>query len=408
MPSSSGSGSSSGGGDTGRSSRLDLLHNALASGVAGFMQPIFFNPLDVLRLRYQSARTGTGSEGLLSFARRIVATEGALQGLYLPALPTNIAAVATTQAVRMGLYPDVRDAIVSWSSNGSTSTSNRKGPVAMAAAGLVSGALGYFLCAPLWLVKTKWQVAAQVRAEVMAEAKAAAAFSSSVPSSSSSSSSASAAEKAARAVVRRAEALPGTARGFWRGAGVMVVRGAALTAGQMLGYDGFKTAAKELHANFFSSSSRSSSESSRSSSTGNTQSTSSSGSSDAGGDDDVSGGNGSNANNDKGIGIDGPALHVAAAVVAGFAAATTSAPADVVMTRFQAAPPGKYPGGVAECAAALWREGAARYAPGGAAGSARAFFRGWTASFARLAPTFVFGITIYEQARRLLGLPYLT
>ena len=139
MPSSSGSGSSSGGGDTGRSSRLDLLHNALASGVAGFMQPIFFNPLDVLRLRYQSARTGTGSEGLLSFARRIVATEGALQGLYLPALPTNIAAVATTQAVRMGLYPDVRDAIVSWSSNGSTSTSNRKGPVAMAAAGLVSG-----------------------------------------------------------------------------------------------------------------------------------------------------------------------------------------------------------------------------------------------------------------------------
>ena len=256
-------------------------------------------------------------------------------------------------------------------------------------------------------MKTKWQVAAQVRAEVMAEAKAAAAFSSSVPSSSSSS-SASAAEKAARAVVRRAEALPGTARGFWRGAGVMVVRGAALTAGQMLGYDGFKTAAKELHANFFSSSSRSSSESSRSSSTGNTQSTSSSGSSDAGGDADGSGGNGSNANNDKGIGIDGPALHVAAAVVAGFAAATTSAPADVVMTRFQAAPPGKYPGGVAECAAALWREGAARYAPGGAAGSARAFFRGWTASFARLAPTFVFGITIYEQARRLLGLPYLT
>lgn len=317
----------------------DLLKNSLASGIAGFLQPCLFNPLDVLRLRFQTARDVDCS--LAGFTKRIVASEGAIRGLYIPGLTVNIAAVSLTQGLRMGIYPDVRDALTSCFEEMSlTGGGSKKGPVAMTVAGLLSGAFGYFACAPLWLVKTRWQVAAQVRSEAHVDLRrrlAAAA-----------SSSAEAAEREAfAAAVRRAEALPALSApsGFWLGAGVIVLRGACLTAGQMLGYDGCKTV---VAANALLE--------------------------------------------------DGPALHVTAAVVAGFSAATTSAPPDVVMTRYQSAPPGRFRD-VGHCVRALWDEGG---------GSPRVFFRGWTASFMRLAPTFIFGITIYEQTRRVLGLPYLT
>ncbi|CAK9110619.1 unnamed protein product [Durusdinium trenchii] len=90
---------------------------------------------------------------------------------------------------------------------------------------------------------------------------------------------------------------------------------------------------------------------------------------------------------------DDPMLHVAAAACAGFSAATLSAPADVVMTRSDGS---------------CWHH----FAPpkrlllssSGPAG----FFRGWTANFFRLAPTFTVGSLIYEQCRLLLGLGYMT
>ena len=334
-----------------RSAGTDLLKNSLASGFAGFLQPCLFNPLDVLRLRFQTARDVDCS--LADFTKRILASEGTIRGLYLPGLAVNIAAVSLTQGLRMGVYPDVRDVITSSfevmplsgeSSGGDSGNGggSKKGPVAMAVAGLLSGAFGYFACAPLWLVKTRWQVAAQVRAEAHKdlERRLAAA---------TSSSSAEAAEREAfAAAVRRAEALPALSvpSRFWLGAGVIVFRGACLTAGQMLGYDGCKTVV---------------------------------------------------AANNNALLEDGPALHVTAAVVAGFSAATTSAPPDVIMTRYQSAPPGRFRN-VGHCVRAMWDEGG---------GSPRVFFRGWTASFMRLAPTFIFGITIYEQSRRVLGLPYL-
>ena len=104
-------------------------------------------------------------------------------------------AVSLTQGLRMGVYPDVRDAITDLlcaspqeeGAAAATTTTiaaamqhkkaaenrdncrsrleNQKGPVSMAIAGLLSGAFGYWMCAPLWLVKTKWQVAVQAKAE---------------------------------------------------------------------------------------------------------------------------------------------------------------------------------------------------------------------------------------------------
>ena len=94
-----------------RSAGTDLLKNSLASGFAGFLQPCLFNPLDVLRLRFQTARDVDCS--LADFTKRILASEGTIRGLYLPGLAVNIAAVSLTQGLRMGVYPDVRDVITS-------------------------------------------------------------------------------------------------------------------------------------------------------------------------------------------------------------------------------------------------------------------------------------------------------
>jgi len=123
-----------------------------------------------------------------------------------------------------------------------------------------------------------------------------------------------------------------------------VLRGALLTSGQMLGYDGTKTKAKELGAS------------------------------------------------------DSIVLHVAAATVGGFCAATLSAPADTLLTQLQSAGQrGKAYGSILECATSMLKDAG----PG-------VFFRGWTANFMRLAPTFACGSVIYEQVRLKLGLGYMT
>ena len=70
---------------------------------------------------------------------------------------------------------------------------------------------------------------------------------------------------------------------LWRGAGALVVRGALLSAGMQVGYDGFKTWAKR-----------------------------------------------------RGVLEDGPVLHGLAACAGGVGAGICATPADVVMTRYQA------------------------------------------------------------------------
>ena len=70
---------------------------------------------------------------------------------------------------------------------------------------------------------------------------------------------------------------------LWRGAGALVVRGALLSAGMQVGYDGFKTWAKR-----------------------------------------------------RGVLEDGPVLHGLAACAGGVGAGVCATPADVVMTRYQA------------------------------------------------------------------------
>jgi len=303
-------------------SRDELGRNVAAAALAGLVQPTIFNPLECLRVRWQvSQAAALGGGGLSSFAAAVVRSEGLWEGLWRPGLPLNMGAVTLSQGLRLGLYPTCRDFALSLPSRGSSSADGapKKSPIAMLAAGLVAGSIAYFVSAPFWLAKTRAQAYAQLRSEASAAAGVAS--------------------------TAGAGAGSGNPLALWRGCSPLVVRGALLTGGQMLGYDGTKTfAASELGL------------------------------------------------------PDGPGLHVLAAVLAGLCATTFSAPADVLVTRFQCRDQnGNAYRSVLDCATSLLRQ----------SGPA-VFFRGWSANFLRLAPTFAVGSVLYEQSRLAMGLSYMT
>ena len=131
---------------------------------------------------------------------------------------------------------------------------------------------------------------------------------------------------------------------LWRGASPLVVRGSLLAAGQMLGYDGVKTYCKK---------------------------------------------------ND--VLSDGPVLHVGASVAAAFFSCSFSAPADIVMTRYQAAVVmGRSYDGPIHCVRTMLTEE-----------GVGVLFRGWTPFFVRVTPLFAINLPLYEQIRRCLGIGYL-
>lgn len=280
-----------------RSPADEALLNVAAAGLAGFVQPLLFNPLDVLRVRWQM--TAKRHANMHDFLRHILRDEGFARGLYFPGQPFNSVAVCLSQGLRIGFYPSVRDALLK--RNGHDPKSGALRPDLMALAGLISGTLGYYCAAPAFLLKTRAQAA--VESGVALE-------------------------------------YPTSKAGWMRGSGPLVLRGALLTAGNMMGYDATKTALKRHR-----------------------------------------------------VMEDGWALHATAACTAGVCAATLSAPADVVQTRMQMS------GGQGALACV-------RSIATGPDGPLLGFFRGWGVSVARLMPTFVCGMTIYEQARVALGLRY--
>lgn len=287
----------------------ELGRNIAAAGVAGFIQPGIFNPLDCLRIRWQVASRDSAAN-MRAFAIDIVQREGWWAGLHRPGLPLNMGAVAVSQGLRMGLYPSVRDGLLSVSgTTGGVTGADSIGSVVMVVSGFASGALAYLVGTPLWLLKTREQTGVQLHRDGLAALEI---------------------------------SYPACVSGYFRGASPLVIRGALVTAGQMLGYDYTKASCKA-----------------------------------------------------RGLLADGPVLHVFAATAAGFWASTFSAPADVVMTRYQSA--GTMTPTLADCAMTIWRER-------GACG----FFRGWSANLARLCPTFILGSAIYEQMRLLLGLGYMS
>jgi len=104
---------------------------------------------------------------------------------------------------------------------------------------------------------------------------------------------------------------------------------------------------------------------------------------------------------------DGMPTHVASALCAAFVTTTVTSPIDVIKTRYMndSGIGGGDGSGKAlyrryasiwQCVALTWRDE-----------GARAFARGWTASFSRLGPHFLISMPIMEAMRKLLGLEYL-
>lgn len=182
----------------------ELLANVGAGALAGACQIALFNPLDCLRVRWQVAAPGNAASAS-AFALDIVRTEGWWTGLHRPGLLVNCAAIFTSQGLRFGLYPAARELLVAVDDRPAAA------PLVMFASGLLSGCAGYFVAAPLMLLKVRAHAAAQLRLS---------------------------------GVCTAAPVVPSSLFGFWLGSTPLVVRGALLTAGQMAGYDGAKQAGR--------------------------------------------------------------------------------------------------------------------------------------------------------------------
>jgi solute carrier family 25 uncoupling protein 8/9 len=236
-------------------SYYDVAAGLGAAGFAGGLSVAIMNPLDTLKVRYQVA---TAPSGMRGFAGQIVRQEGLWRGLWVPGVGANFGAICVSSVGRVGCYPYVRDGLLN-------AVGLEKNAGVMFVAGLLAGAVGYLVSSPVYQVKTL----AQAEAGLLENGV----FTSGASSG-----------KAPRyaSLVQGLGTLKRDGH-LWRGAGALVVRGALLSAGMQVGYDGFKTWAKR-----------------------------------------------------RGVLEDGPLLHGLAACAGGVGAGVCATPADVVMTRYQA------------------------------------------------------------------------
>ena len=129
----------------------DALINLFASGISGGFGAALTNPMEVLKVRWQvtpaSMRSATSMAG---FASELVKSEGAWRGVGAPGLSANAWAIGVSSIGRVGLYPSVRDAIVT-ARGGDVA---KPSPGDMFLSGLSAGALGYFVSTPIFAQKT--------------------------------------------------------------------------------------------------------------------------------------------------------------------------------------------------------------------------------------------------------------
>lgn len=328
-----------------RKSRQELQKNTVAGTLTGATTICLTQPLDTLRCRWQVASGQT----LVSLARGVVADEGLWGGLWRPGFGPNVLGMAIAVGGRNGFYPTARDAI-SWLTSASTAGASgpevkKAGAGGMFAAGLVSGMASYLLASPLLQAKTQLQAeAGRVGPDGLYVTGAKAGRPPSYLGGA----------HALRTIAAEGASGGGGALGavlaLWRGAGVIVGRGAVLSASQLMAYDKTKTALKESGAMY-----------------------------------------------------DGKLLHLVASQAAAACCTTCSMPLDVVLTVYQSAHSlggerrelyGSR--GPLRCAAVMLRES-----------GPLVFMRGWVPAFLRLSPTCTFSFFLYEQLRRLVGIGYL-
>eukprot|EP00397_Hematodinium_sp_SG-2012_P059162 GEMP01075519.1.p1 GENE.GEMP01075519.1~~GEMP01075519.1.p1 ORF type:complete len:241 (+),score=25.41 GEMP01075519.1:68-724(+) len=126
-----------------------------AASTAMAMTSVLFNPLDVVkcRLQAQAALTNDVNKrlyiGTRHCFRTIYAQEG-LWGLWSPGLTASIMRDVINGAIRMGMYPTVKNSLP-WEGSG---------VAVKLCAGLITGAAGAFLGNPTDIIKIRFQTEA--------------------------------------------------------------------------------------------------------------------------------------------------------------------------------------------------------------------------------------------------------
>lgn len=173
--------------------------NVGASCATGAAVIALTNPLDCLKNRFQVAPPGERS--VRQFAARLVADRGGLlRALWLPGLATNCCACTISVGARLGLYPTLRDSLQGDGRSGAS----------MLSSGMLGGALGYAAAAPFFYATRVAHVAGE----------------------------------GAGLGALRAIAASGP-QNLWRGAPLLVARGAVMSGTQLSTYDLAKGAAIE-------------------------------------------------------------------------------------------------------------------------------------------------------------------
>lgn len=287
------------------------------------------NPLDCLKQRWQVLPPG-GSQSLTAFAKDIVRAEGLLAGLWAPGVTVNMCACTISVGTRLGLYPMLRDAMGSSSSN----QPQQRSSIGMFLSGLMGGALGYIIASPFFAVaRVTHAEAGMICAETgLYTTGARKGLAPTVPGGNG----------GGIALLSHMASANGVLS-LWRGADVLVARGAIMSATQLATYDKTKGALKQMGL------------------------------------------------------TDGPVVHCVASLAASLTLTTAICPLDVTYTAYLAGPSlGKSYVSPLACARELVAEG-----------GAVAMFRGWTPLWLRFLPSSVLTFLIYEQSRRLLLGQYL-
>lgn len=354
------------------SSTVNFVINLVCSGLASGLIIGCLNPADTLRVRWQVGSSRATGSSIAKFAEAIVRKEGFNRGLLQPGLWPHVLSVGLCSSLRFTAYPVIRDALAGASTSSRTAGDGASASTAVAAS-ILSGGLGYLTLAPLYLEKTRRQLEA-----IMAAA---------------SRSGPGAAPREAPAMFLSA-LWRSDLRAMWGSAGtaILVVRGAALSVGQLAGYDLAKKAlvAASLGRH---------------------------------------GGGGAEGDGDGRHQGEGPLVHALASVHAAFWATSLALPLDVLLVRDQArfvagggirlavgSRPGALPRLVRAEAATCGEVSGNHGLPSSRlvrlvrdtvrAEGARVFFRGWTPMFVRLSVFYATSNALFEEARRFAGLSY--
>jgi hypothetical protein len=82
------------------------MSDPFGPGFAGVVGCFALNPLDCVRVRWQTATSdAANAKTIRRFVGQVIEKEGLWRGLWRPALGTNAAAVCTCNSLRFAWYP---------------------------------------------------------------------------------------------------------------------------------------------------------------------------------------------------------------------------------------------------------------------------------------------------------------